>query len=386
MTIKESILPGATLGMLGGGQLGGFFAEAALRMGYKVAVWDPDPNAPAKRFSHFPVTADFEDSSAYESFTNQVNATSLEWENVPVSLTEKMESDGHIVRPGSNSLELAQNRIKEKAFLKTNGLPVTDYETINDPNELENLLLPLPLIVKTATLGYDGHGQWRINDQEEVQTTIDAMGTGGRWVVEKVVPFMKELSVVVSANGDGTLITYTSTEKLHWEGILKTSISTARIEKSVDLKARELASTVVKFIGDPGVFCVELFLLEDESILVNEIAHRPHNSGHHTIDTFSISQYEQQIRTLCNLPVINPIQHSKSVLLNVLGYEAQKLRVNSGLKKVTQIPTARIYMYGKEEIRDKRKMGHILFVGHQIDELIKTSQETQSILSDNQEY
>ena len=386
MTIKESILPGATLGMLGGGQLGGFFAEAALRMGYKVAVWDPDPNAPAKRFSHFPVTADFEDSSAYESFTNQVNATSLEWENVPVSLTEKMESDGHIVRPGSNSLELAQNRIKEKAFLNTNGLPVTDYETINDPNELENLLLPLPWIVKTATLGYDGHGQWRINDQEEVQTTIDAMGTGGPWVVEKVVPFMKELSVVVSANGDGTLITYPSTENLHWEGILKTSISPARIEKSVDLKARELASTVVRFIGDPGVFCVELFLLEDESILVNEIAPRPHNSGHHTIETFSISQYEQQIRTLCNLPVINPIQHSKSVLLNVLGYEAQKLRVNSGLKKVTQIPTARIYMYGKEEIRDKRKMGHILFVGPQIDELIKTSQETQSILSDNQEY
>ena len=386
MTIKESILPGATLGMLGGGQLGGFFAEAALRMGYKVAVWDPDPNAPAKRFSHFPVTADFEDSSAYESFTNQVNATSLEWENVPVSLTEKMESDGHIVRPGSNSLELAQNRIKEKAFLNTNGLPVTDYETINDPNELENLLLPLPWIVKTATLGYDGHGQWRINEQQEVQTTIDAMGTGGPWVVEKVVPFMKELSVVVSANGDGTLITYPSTENLHWEGILKTSISPARIEKSVDLKARELASTVVRFIGDPGVFCVELFLLNDESILVNEIAPRPHNSGHHTIDTFSISQYEQQIRTLCNLPVINPIQHSKSVLLNVLGYEAQKLRVNSGLKKVTQIPTARIYMYGKEEIRDKRKMGHILFVGPQIDELIKTSQETQSILSDNQEY
>lgn len=385
MTIKESILPGATLGMLGGGQLGGFFAEAALRMGYKVAVWDPDPNAPAKRFSHFPVTADFEDPIAYESFTNHVNATSLEWENVPVSLTEKMESDGHIVRPGSNSLELAQNRIKEKAFLKTNGLPVTDYETINDPNELENLLLPLPWIVKTATLGYDGHGQWRINDKEEVQTTIDAMGTGGPWVVEKVVPFMKELSVVVSANGDGTLITYPSTENLHWEGILKTSISPARIEKSVDLKARELASTVVRFIGDPGVFCVELFLLEYESILVNEIAPRPHNSGHHTIDTFSISQYEQQIRTLCNLPVINPIQHSKSVLLNVLGYEAQKLRVNSGLKKVTQIPTARIYMYGKEEIRDKRKMGHILFVGHQIDELIKTSQETQSILSDNQE-
>ncbi len=386
MTIKESILPGATLGMLGGGQLGGFFAESALRMGYKVAVWDPDPNAPAKRFSHFPVTADFEDSSAYESFTNQVNATSLEWENVPVSLTEKMESDGHIVRPGSNSLELAQNRIKEKAFLKTNGLPVTDYETINDPNELENLLLPLPWIVKTATLGYDGHGQWRINDQEEVRSTIDAMGTGGPWVVEKVVPFMKELSVVVSANGDGTLITYPSTENLHWEGILKTSISPARIEKSVDLKARELASTVVRFIGDPGVFCVELFLLKDETILVNEIAPRPHNSGHHTIDTFSISQYEQQIRTLCNLPVINPIQHSKSVLLNVLGYEAQKLRVNSGLKKVAQIPTARIYMYGKEEIRDKRKMGHILFVGHQLDELIKTSQETQSILSDNQEY
>ena len=386
MTIKESILPGATLGMLGGGQLGGFFAESALRMGYKVAVWDPDPNAPAKRFSHFPVTADFENPSAYESFTKQVNATSLEWENVPVSLTEKMESNGHIVRPGSNSLELAQNRIKEKAFLKTNGLPVTDYETINDPNELGNLLLPLPWIVKTATLGYDGHGQWRINSPKDIHTTINLMGENGPWVVEKVVPFTKELSVIVASNGDDVLISYPSTENLHWEGILKTSICPAQIEQPVDSKARKLASDVVRLIGDPGVFCVELFLLKDESILVNEIAPRPHNSGHHTIDTFSISQYEQQIRTLCNLPVINPIQHSKSVLLNVLGYEAQKLRVNSDLKKVIQIPAARIYMYGKEEIRDKRKMGHILFVGHQIDELIKTSQETQSILSDNQEY
>ena len=386
MTIKESILPGATLGMLGGGQLGGFFAESALRMGYKVAVWDPDPNAPAKRFSHFPVTADFENPSAYESFTKQVNATSLEWENVPVSLTEKMESNGHIVRPGSNSLELAQNRIKEKAFLKTNGLPVTDYETISDPNELGNLLLPLPWIVKTATLGYDGHGQWRINSPKDIHTTINLMGENGPWVVEKVVPFTKELSVIVASNGDDVLISYPSTENLHWEGILKTSICPAQIEQPVDSKARKLASDVVRLIGDPGVFCVELFLLKDESILVNEIAPRPHNSGHHTIDTFSISQYEQQIRTLCNLPVINPIQHSKSVLLNVLGYEAQKLRVNSDLKKVIQIPAARIYMYGKEEIRDKRKMGHILFVGHQIDELIKTSQETQSILSDNQEY
>ena len=212
------------------------------------------------------------------------------------------------------------------------------------------------------------------------------MGENGPWVVEKVVPFTKELSVIVASNGDDVLISYPSTENLHWEGILKTSICPAQIEQPVDSKARKLASDVVRLIGDPGVFCVELFLLKDESILVNEIAPRPHNSGHHTIDTFSISQYEQQIRTLCNLPVINPIQHSKSVLLNVLGYEAQKLRVNSDLKKVIQIPAARIYMYGKEEIRDKRKMGHILFVGHQIDELIKTSQETQSILSDNQEY
>ena len=385
MTIKESILPGATLGMLGGGQLGGFFAEAALRMGYKVAVWDPDPNAPAKRFSHFPVTADFEDSSAYESFTNQVNATSLEWENVPVSLTEKMESNGHIVRPGSNSLELAQNRIKEKAFLKTNGLPVTDYETINDPNELENLLLPLPWIVKTATLGYDGHGQWRINSPKDIHTTINLMGENGPWVVEKVVPFTKELSVIVSSNGGDVLISYPSTENLHWEGILKTSISPAQIEQPVDSKARKLASDVVRLIGDPGVFCVELFLVEDGSILVNEIAPRPHNSGHHTIDAFSISQYEQQVRALCKLPIIEPMRYSKSVLLNVLGYEAQKLRVNSGLKKVMQIPEARIYMYGKEQIRDKRKMGHVLFLGHAIDKLMTGAQHVQNILSDNHE-
>ncbi|MQG02807.1 MAG: 5-(carboxyamino)imidazole ribonucleotide synthase [SAR202 cluster bacterium] len=380
MKAEKTILPGSTLGMLGGGQLGGFFAEAALRLGYKVCVWDPSPNAPAKRFASISFDGGFDDKETRKQFTRLVDCVSLEWENVPASLVEILEQELR-VRPGSRSLRLAQNRTLEKSFLTGQGFPVADYEVVDSKLELHNLSLPLPWIIKTATEGYDGHGQWRISDRKSIKSVLNVITGDGPWVVERIVPFMMELSVVVSISSNRNCVTYPPTENIHEDGILHISISPGRIEKSITESAQRLAREVVQSIGDSGVFCVEMFLLNNGDLIVNEIAPRPHNSGHHTIDTFSVSQYELQVRSLCDLPLVNPIRNGDSVLLNILGQEATTLLKPHVANAVMGNDYARFYFYGKESVRPGRKMGHILFTGSDNETLLKEAIETHGQIS-----
>ena len=379
MANNSVTLPGTTLGMLGGGQLGGFFSEAALKMGYKVAVWDPDPSAPAKRFAHRKFDGGFDDPDIAQKFSQASSAVSLEWENVPASLVSELEKN-NIVRPGSSSLSLAQHRGSEKKFLMDNGFPVTEYALIKDTKEFTNVDIELPWIVKTATLGYDGHGQWKITNPTEL-SEIQNMITGeGPWVVEKVVSFDLELSVVVASDGEGTLIPYPPTENIHENNILRMSINPGRFDEKVATLAKNLACEVIAAIGDAGLFCVELFLNSNGQLLVNEIAPRPHNSGHHTIDVFSVSQYEQQVRALCGLPLVNPLRFGNSVLLNVLGEEHDELQKLRPIDEVLTNNSARIYSYGKASVRKNRKMGHIMFLSQPVDEMVKTASRVLSIL------
>ena len=383
MTNKDRnlVIPlGSTLGMLGGGQIGGFFAEAALRFGYKVSVWDPSPNAPAKRFASMAFDAPFDDVDTLKKFADVSDCASLEWENVPVSLTDRLEKLIR-VRPGSKSLGLAQDRTKEKHFLTENHIPVTKYAVINSPRELSTVRLALPWIVKTATLGYDGHGQWRISNAQDIACTEKVLTGDGPWVVEQVVPYKIELSVVVGYDGKTELVVFPPTENIHENGILRISISPARISTGIEKRAQELAQEVVKNIGDTGVFCVEMFLLENDELLVNEIAPRPHNSGHHTIDSFTVSQYELQIRALVGLPLVNPQQLTPSVLLNVLGEEYTNLIDSDTANWIFQNRNARIYSYGKPDVRPGRKMGHILFSGPSQEDLFSDALETHRVLT-----
>ena len=383
MTNKDRnlVIPlGSTLGMLGGGQIGGFFAEAALRFGYKVSVWDPSPNAPAKRFASMAFDAPFDDVDTLKKFADVSDCASLEWENVPVSLTDRLEKLIR-VRPGSKSLGLAQDRTKEKHFLTENHIPVTKYAVINSPRELSTVRLALPWIVKTATLGYDGHGQWRISNAQDIACTEKVLTGDGPWVVEQVVPYKIELSVVVGYDGKTELVVFPPTENIHENGILRISISPARISTGIEKRAQELAQEVVKNIGDAGVFCVEMFLLENDELLVNEIAPRPHNSGHHTIDSFTVSQYELQIRALVGLPLVTPQQITSSVLLNVLGEEYTKLTHPDTTNWISNNQNARIYSYGKADVRPGRKMGHILFSGPSQPDLFSDALETHKILA-----
>ena len=371
---------GSTLGMLGGGQIGGFFAEAALRFGYKVSVWDPSPNAPAKRFANVVFDTPFNDPNTLKKFADVSDCASLEWENVPVSLTEGLEKLIR-VRPGSKSLGLAQDRTKEKHFLTKNHIPVTKHTVIENPAELGVVQLELPWIVKTATLGYDGHGQWRISNSQDIAGIEKVLKGDGPWVVEQVVPYKIELSVVVGYDGKTKLVTFPATENIHENGILRISISPARISTETGRRAQDLAQEVIKNIGEPGVFCVEMFLLENEELLVNEIAPRPHNSGHHTIDSFTVSQYELQIRALVGLPLVNPQQITPTVLLNVLGVEYTHLTDSSTTNWILKNQNARIYSYGKSDVRPGRKMGHILFNGPSQEDLLSDALQTHKILT-----
>ncbi len=368
------------MGMLGGGQIGGFFAEAALRFGYKVSVWDPSPNAPAKRFASVAFDTPFDDPDTLKKFADVCDCASLEWENIPVTLTDGLEKLIR-VRPGSKSLGLAQDRTKEKQFLTDNRIPVTKYAVIESPSELGGVQIELPWIVKTATLGYDGHGQWKISNSQDIARIENVLKGDGPWVVEKVVPYKIELSVVVGYDGRTKLVNFPPTENIHENGILRISISPARISAEIERKAQELAQEVVKNIGDPGVFCVEMFLLENEELLVNEIAPRPHNSGHHTIDSFTVSQYELQIRALVGLPLVTPLQITPSVLLNVLGEEYTKLTDSYTTNRILENQNTRIYSYGKPDVRPDRKMGHILFSGPSQEDLLSDALEAHKVLT-----
>jgi len=381
MEDRDLLIPlGSTLGMLGGGQIGGFFAEAALRFGYKVSVWDPSPNAPAKRLATVAFDSPFDDQDTLRKFADVSACASLEWENVPVTLTDHL---GKLirVRPGSKSLGLAQDRTKEKHFLTQHHIPVTKYAVIQNPSELGKVQLELPWIVKTATLGYDGHGQWRISNSQDIAGVENVLKGDGPWVVEKVVHYKSELAVVVGYDGESKFVTFPPTENIHENGILRISISPARISIELGRRAQDLAQEVIKYIGDPGVFCVEMFLLENEELLVNEIAPRPHNSGHHTIDSFTVSQYELQIRALVGLPLINPQQITSSVLLNVLGEEYTNLTDSNTINRILNSQNARLYSYGKLDVRPSRKMGHILFNGSDQEALLSDAIETHKILT-----
>tara|TARA_B100001123_G_scaffold114806_1_gene133839 strand:+ start:711 stop:1868 length:1158 start_codon:yes stop_codon:yes gene_type:complete len=378
---QDLVIPlGSTLGMLGGGQIGGFFAEAALRFGYKVSVWDPSPNSPAKRFANAAFDAPFDDQDTLKQFSDISDCASLEWENIPVDLTDRLAKLIR-VRPGSKSLGLAQDRTKEKRFLTENHIPVTKYAVIENPAELGSVQLELPWIVKTATLGYDGHGQWRISSAQDIAHIEQALKGDGPWVVEQVVPYTIELSVVAGYDGKTQLVTFPPTENIHENGILRISISPARISTEIEKRAQDLAQEVIRDIGDPGVFCVEMFLLENEELLVNEIAPRPHNAGHHTIDSFTVSQYELQIRALVGLPLVNPQQITPSVLLNILGEEYTSLTDSYTTNRILQNRNARIYSYGKTDVRPGRKMGHILFSGLPQEDLFSDALETHKVLT-----
>jgi 5-(carboxyamino)imidazole ribonucleotide synthase len=361
------IEPGSVLGVLGGGQLGAMFAGDARRMGYPIAVWDQDPDAPAHHLADHSFTAYFSDSGAREEFSSLVRAVTFEWENVPAELCVWLEQR-HAVRPSSAVLRIIQDRVEQKQFLQSNGLPVAPFVGIESPDQLADAVTQtgIPAICKTATSGYDGKGQWQIRQQLDVKEVARILRTSERpaprWIIEQLVDFEQELSVLVARGADGECRIYPVVENRHERGILRMTVAPSPVSSHIAVRSSDLARQAVALLKGVGVFCIELFHTPDDRLFINEIAPRPHNSGHYTLDACTVSQFEQQVRALCGLPLGEVRQLSPAAMVNLIGAEAQAVTSGLGFNELLSTPGARLHLYGKKVVRPGRKMGHVTFL------------------------
>ena len=360
------IQPGNVLGVLGGGQLGAMFTTAAQRMGYEVAVWDPDPDAPAHQLAQRSFPVPFSDQPTLSEFLTLVSAVTYEWENVPVSLCRTLEA-AKPVRPSSAILHVVQDRLEQKGFLAGRGFPVAPFLPLLKPDQLSAVVekVGYPALVKTATAGYDGKGQWRItgeSDTEQVERVLcESVRPGIRWIVERLVTFDRELSILIVRGRDGQTRVYPLAENEHEAGILRTTLVPARVPSEIAAGAAGLALQAVETLQGVGVFCLELFHLATGELLINEIAPRPHNSGHYTLDACSVSQFEQQVRALCGLPLGDARLLKAAAMVNLLGSDATTIN-DPSCAALLNTPGTFLHLYGKRIVRSRRKMGHVTFV------------------------
>jgi len=373
------ILPPAMLGMLGGGQLGRFFVVAAHEMGYKVTVLDPDANSPAGRIADVHICAAFDDKAALLKLANTCEAISTEFENVPAdSLSFLAETKP--VRPSAYSVAIAQHRVSEKNFLKHAGLPVAPFEVINEIEELPNDDSDIyPAILKVARFGYDGKGQARVKNQHEAQVAF-VQFEREECVLEKMLKLDYEVSVVLARDVNGNVATFPTSENSHLNGILDVSIAPARGRDAISHQAQKLAILVAEKLAYTGVLGVEFFVCNGE-LLVNEIAPRPHNSGHYTIDACVTNQFEQQVRAMVGLPLGSSRQHSSAVMVNLLGDvwpEGENLEPEWQL--ALNNPQLKMHLYGKHQARMGRKMGHFTVINVSRDEAIKQAMQARAEL------
>ncbi len=363
------ILPRNTLGLLGGGQLGRMFTAAARTMGYEVIVLDPDPLSPAAHFATEHLCADYHDQSALEQLAKRCAAVTTEFENPPADslawLAQRIP-----VRPGASAVAIAQDRMREKTFFAANGFPVGPFATIQNQADIETAgrALQFPAILKTARFGYDGKGQARVSSLEALRETF-LLWCAVPCVLEQLLPLKLEVSVVLARGEDGAIATFPAAENRHDNGILDISIAPARIPAQLAAQAQDIAERLAAKLDYCGVLAVEFFVVESEDgkeqLLINEIAPRPHNSGHYTIDACRTSQFEQQVRALCGLPLGSTTQHTPAVMVNLLG-DVWKNNVLAA-DKILQDTNVKLHLYGKREARVGRKMGHYTLLANDIE-------------------
>lgn len=359
------ILPGATLGVLGGGQLGRMFALTARVMGYRVMVLDPDPASPAGAVADIHLQADYQDAAALARMGAECAAVTTEWENVPAATLETLAAHCP-VRPSAAAVAVARDRIREKTFVRDLGLATAPFFPIHREAELAAAVagLRLPALLKTATLGYDGKGQIAVNGPDQAHAAFAQLGERP-CVLEEKVDLARELSVVLARGANGETAFYPIGENVHRNGILHTTRVPGRVAPAVAELATGMARRVAEALDYVGVLAVEFFFTTDGELLINEMAPRPHNSGHFSLDACVTSQFEQQVRALCGLPLGSARLLTPVTMLNLLGDlwgETQP-----GWQEVFAHPEAKLHLYGKREARPGRKMGHINVLGEDAD-------------------
>lgn len=365
----KPILPGAMLGLLGGGQLGRMFTMAAHRMGYQVTVLDPDADSPAGRIAEQFICKEYTDQTALQQLGAQCAAITTEFENIPADVLSALASFG-TVSPDAQSVAIAQNRIAEKCFLQTHDFSVAPFAAIEHIDCVDDVKHLFPGLLKVSQFGYDGKGQRHVNSKTELLDAFVEMNSVP-CVLEKKLPLKSEISVILARGCDGLTAIFPVTENRHVNGILDISIAPARISTMLAKQACDAAEKLAHILQYQGVLCVEFFVLDDNRLVINEIAPRPHNSGHYTIDACITSQFEQQLRALCGLPLGNVVLHHPCVMVNLLGDLWQK--GTPDWYYLFEQSFAKLHLYDKKVARPGRKMGHFTVLGASIDEALKNA-------------
>ena len=383
----QMLLPGTaangaqqtTLGVMGGGQLGRMFVQAAQAMGYYTVVLDPDVISPAGLVSHYHIQAGYLDEQGLAQLMQRCAAITTEFENVPAPALMTLGS-ARPVAPSAEAVGIAQDRVKEKAHFVRCGVPCAPYAVIDSSAHLE--AVPddlLPGILKTARMGYDGKGQVRVKTRAELAAAWAGL-KGVTCVLEQMLPLKAECSVIVARGWDGTCVNLPVQLNLHREGILAvTEAYEGNMPLASVLKAVEATKAIAEELQYVGVLCVEFFVLNDDSLVVNEMAPRPHNSGHYSLDACDLSQFDLQVRTLAGLPLVQPRQHSPAIMLNLLG----DLWVDGKTPpwhQVLALPGAHLHLYGKLQASKGRKMGHLTFTGATVAEVRANALAAAAIL------
>lgn len=377
MTNKDSklIKPGSTIGILGGGQLGRMIALAGRAMGYRFVTMDPTEDAPCAQTADRQIVASYDDVEAAMQLASLSDVISYEFENVDAQVAEVLESQAYVPQ-GSRLLRITQNRIREKTAIREIGIPVAPFCVVNSLEDLQAAVreLGLPAVMKTATGGYDGKGQWVLRSEAELTEAYETLAKAGtELIVEQFIPFQLELSVIAARNPAGELAVFPTAENIHEENILHLSIVPARVSDEVKKRAEEIARTIVEKLDVVGLIAVELFLTADNQLYVNELAPRPHNSGHYTMDACVTSQFEQHVRAVCNLPLGSTELLSPVVMVNILGEHLQPV-----IDRIDKLPpTAKLHLYGKAESKVKRKMGHINVLAPTVEEALARIEELE---------
>lgn len=368
--MSQVISPGAVLGVLGSGQLGRMFAIAARRMGYRVHVFSPDDDTPTGQVADREVQGRYDDLDAIARFAKDVAVVTFEFENVPADTAETAAKFAP-VRPAGHVLHTTQHRIREKTFLRESGLPVPSFERVTGEGELQRAVAKLgsPVVLKTAAWGYDGKGQVVIRAANDIPAAWRKLNTSEA-ICESFVDFRCELSVIGARSMTGEIVTYAPFENSHRNHILDVTAFPARVKPAVAAQATELARTVLQQLNVVGVLCVELFLTPDDQLLINELAPRPHNSGHLTIDACVSCQFEQQVRAVCGLPLGSTQQVSPAAMANLLGDEWEQGEPN--WERALRFAQTKLHLYGKREPRPGRKMGHLTTLASTADEAERT--------------
>ena len=385
LLLQKSIMPPATLGVLGGGQLGRMFAQSAQAMGYAVWVLDPDPNSPAGQLANKHICAPYDDAEALQLLMKNCAAMTTEFENVPADVLRQLGKTLPVA-PSGDAVAIAQDRIIEKEFLQKGGVAVAPYAVIRNETEFMPVCQQtelFPAILKTARMGYDGKGQVSVKTGEDLLSAWQSLG-GVPCVLEKRLPLQFEVSALLARGWDGEVAHYALAQNVHRDGVLHTStVPAPSASDELTTTAQQAAQKIAESMDYVGVLCVEFFILQDGLLVANEMAPRPHNSGHYTQNATLTSQFEQQVRAMTGLPLGATHQHSPTVMLNILGdvwFDTDGAECAPDWAGVLRNVDSFVHLYGKAEPRRGRKMGHVNFVGKRMEKVVARCEAAMNTL------